>query len=197
MVAMHAILLVVLAAPEMERRGAEMQVGYGLETLAADAGAWALLVPAACLGNQRLAEAGLTLYSLGGPTLHLVHRRWWRAPTSLGIRVGPPATLFFLVTFLSASRHRDSSPNPNAIDLSGLPNETDLRIGAAAAGVAMLFAQVLDATLLARQPPNATAPATTPAECPTSSIATTAAWTLLPYVTHVAQRIAAGVLVVF
>jgi hypothetical protein len=73
----------------------EQRSWYGWQTLATDLGAVALVAAALAVADggeppAALGYAGLGLYVLGGPVVHLAHRNPGRAAGSLALRVGGP-----------------------------------------------------------------------------------------------------------
>lgn len=129
---------------------------YGWQTLAADAGAIALFTTAGLLSNaadhgahDRTAATatlwlGLGTYALGGPIVHLAHDRPATMARSSAMRVLLP--LAGGITALPAARIVCDSRN----DDDGLAC-----LGASfvvGAGLGLIAAAVLDATLLARVP---------------------------------------------
>ena len=81
----------------------ELTSWYGSQTLATDAAAFALLVPAAVAGAQNndmaaesLVYTALGSYVMGAPIVHAAHGNWGRALGSLGLRIAAPIAGAFL-----------------------------------------------------------------------------------------------------
>jgi hypothetical protein len=120
--------------------------GYGLETLAFDGGALALFATYAAsngAGGDLLPALSAGSYFAGAPAVHLYHGHIDKALLSLGLRGGLPFAFGIAGGFIAASGERSSLGEPEfGAGLGGLV------IGA---GVGMVAASVLDATLIANE----------------------------------------------
>ena len=122
----------VQSPPSEEKR----YLDYRLHLVGSDALAAGLLVTAALLDDgaaEKLAFASLTVYVLGGPTVHLAHGQWQRSLASLGMRAGFPlvGSLPGLALYAGCDR---SPPDPNFTD------ETNSICPAISAGIAVIGA---------------------------------------------------------
>jgi hypothetical protein len=77
--------------PARAARQAAITHWYGWQTLGVDAGAIGVMFLGAST-DDLVVLAGLGIYALGGPVVHLAHERPGTAAADLGLRVGAPLT---------------------------------------------------------------------------------------------------------
>jgi len=138
---------------------------YGNQTLALDALAFLLVLPATSTGTpyasqMDLGALALAVYGLGPPIVHLAHGRVGAALGDLGMRLAVPTALAFLGTVIGNA----TAPSCVGDDADRCPYIPDSVVYGFLIGGALGIAgsMVLDATLLAREPlaqdPGPTAP---------------------------------------
>jgi hypothetical protein len=139
---------------------------YGVQTLAVDGAATALFT-LALLDKElqpTVSAAGIGVYALGAPTVHVVHGRPLRALGDLGFRIAAPLVTTTAAYFLSGGRG-GHGPNEDATVNTGM---------AIGFGLGALGAMAFDALWLARaEPPPApkttSAPTFAPGVAPTKN----------------------------
>ena len=144
---------VSLAPQERENLPAAERHWYGWQILSVDGGAATLALAAAALDSssdpdhsenlsQALLLGAAVGYVAGSPTIHLIHRQYWRGLGSLGLRAGLP------IVGGAIGLGSATCPPPGGGDY-GNCGLGELIVGAAAGTV---LAIVLDNSLLAWEP---------------------------------------------
>jgi len=116
--------------------------GYGTHVLVADLIA-PVMFTAAQWRTRPFVDLGISAYVLGGPVVHTAHRRYRRAATSLGLRIGLPIAGLFAGDLV---HHLISSGDPHVWEAWDGPPSPLWILGAAAGFVGAI---VIDQRVLA------------------------------------------------